>query len=427
MTYAGSANGVQAYQLCFPLCLALGALVAVLCIRSSTASTSGCNEQHGTGSRAQRMQEVMFNVPGDTEQFIEMCGRDWSKLFVSWERVQRMALNGDRSVKAVVWKCRGSCGGLGDRQRGILTSFVLALVLERAFLIDSEEPVPLRHYFHLADPTLHWVFDESLLTGRSSVTEEFMNSDPPQGHYSTANLSYYDNYDYIIQSNNFWQPFHVLHNPAVSNSVELFRQYDEHVLAGCVLNYLLVPARDIQDQLRRVRSSVSASQGRLLAVQLRTGDSISKNGTVLREYIAMFCDCVRKIQMSRVTRMSVFLTTDSSEAAAMFQAEFPDAIVFAGEIFHVDIGKPQSPDAAFRKLVLDHMMISHADHLLISRSGFAEYAALRGFKSYYTPMRCDVSSPISHYSLPTRMPPGPPGGDVHSMDSMLSALAASET
>lgn len=372
------------------------------------------------------LEEIMFANEQDSKTFTENCGRSWRDLFSSWERMQRRALLGDRAVKAVVWRCNIGCGGLGDRQRGILTSFMLALVLDRAFFVDNEAPVPLRHFFQVAHPALHWVFDEGIMQGRSVLTEYFMNELPPLGDYATANLSYYDQYDFIVQSNNFWQPFHVLRNPYVSDRTLVFRRYDEHVLAGCLLNYLLVPVRDIQTQLQGIHSNVAARAERLLAVQVRTGDSQSKNATVLNNFIRMFRDCVDKLNSTIGPPPTIFLTTDSSQALAIFQTHYPNLLTFSGEIFHVDgpFGNPDSPAAAFRKLVLDQMLLAQADELIISRSGFAEFAALRGFKHYYTPVNCEVGNPIPHYALPTSLPPGLSGNDINSMDSMLAALTA---
>ena len=374
--------------------------------------------------RANILQDVMFSHEMDIVRFTEQCGFNWSDMFSSWELVQRRALDGDLDAKAVVWRCKGSCGGLGDRQRGILTSFMLALVLDRAFFIDNEQPVPLRQFFHLAHPSLHWMFDERMLDGRTVLTEDFMNGTPPPGDYANANLSQYSQYDYIIQSNNFWQPFHILQNPHTPSRTSSFRRHEEHVLAGCLLNYLLVPNRDIQTQLQGVRESVALSNEKLLAIQIRTGDSQHKNLKVLNEFVQLFFDCVKVVQRASPTLLRVFLTTDSAQAVDMIQAEYPNLLTFDGEIYHVDgpFGSPVKPDAAFRKIVLDQMLISQADELIISRSGFAEFAALRGFKPYYTPVNCHVGRPIPHYALPTSQPTGVSGNDIDSLETMLAVL-----
>ena len=353
-----------------------------------------------------QLQSLMFEDASDSAEYVRQCGRDWTGLFTEWEEVQRRAIDKPVDAKAVVWKCDGAlCGGLGDRQRGILTSFMLALVTGRAFFIKDDSAAPLQHYFHVGNPSLHWRFEESHLEGRTVLHESFLDGIPPIGDYADSNLAYYDSYDYVFQANNFWQPFHILHNPNITGWAKNLR-FDDHVLAGCLLNYLLVPARDVQATLQQVRRSVTAQRHRLLAVQIRTGDSQDKNTTVLTDLVQQFQTCVKNLSNVSPAAFDIFLTTDSNEALVAFRAAYPSLLTFAGDIYHIDgkFGAPVNADAAFRKTVLDHLMISQADDLLISRSGFAEYAAVRGFKPYYTPTNCNPGRPIPHYVMPTSSP-----------------------
>ena len=410
-------NFVRATKL--KTCLLLTVMIALLLCISLHKHQSDCKARI---SQAQQLQKLMFMDTSDGAEYVTRCGHDWLNLFSRWERVQRRALDGCKETKVVVWKCDGSCGGLGDRQRGILTSFMLALVTGRAFFIQSEAPVPLRRFFHVANPSLHWHFEQSHLDGRSVLHEDFMNTWPPIGDYASSNLSHYDSHDVVIQANNFWQPFHILRNPLLPGWAKKLRHYDDHILAGCLLNYLLVPAREVQMTLEQVRNTVAAQSDRLLAVQIRTGDSQNKNGTVLTEFIQLFKTCVQNLERFSQTPFQIFLTTDSDEALVAFKAAYPRLLFFAGDIFHVDgaFGAPVDADAAFRKLVLDHVMISQASDLLISRSGFAEYAAVRGFKSYYTPVNCNAGKPVPHFSMPTSEPAGVSAADIHSVEEMVN-------
>lgn len=382
--------------------------------------------QHGNSyarpSQTKKVQTWMFLDAADRVEYVKRCGHDWMEIVSRWERLQRRALDGCRDTKAIIWKCDGNCGGLGDRQRGILTSFMLALVIGRAFFIQNDIPVPLQHYFHVANPHLRWTLEESHLEGRTVLHENFLNDWPSIGDYTTANLSHYDSYDFVIQFNNHWQPFQILRNPLTPVWARKLRQYDDHVLAGCLLNYLLVPARSLQDDLHQVRQAVAVHNQRLLAVQIRTGDNQIKNTTVLTDFIQLFQTCIQKLQRFSPVPFQVFLTTDSDEALQVFQAAYPSLLTFSGDIYHVDgrFGAPADPDAAFRKLVLDHLLISQADEVLISRSGFSEYAVLRGFKSYYTPANCIPGKPIPHFMMPTSQPAPGSVDAIHSLDVMLN-------
>ena len=408
---------------CFLLTATIVLLVCVFFLwQHGTAQANLFWEAADRAVYVEQLQTSMFLDAANGAEYVRQCGHDWIDIFSRWEQVQRRALDGFQDTKAVVWKCDGGCGGLGDRQRGILTSFMLALVSGRAFFIQSDRPVPLQNYFHVANPYLRWTFEQSRVDGRTVLDENFLNDWPSVGDYTNANLSYYDSYDFVIQSNNHWQPFQILRNPLAPAWTRKLEQYDDHVLAGCVLNYLLVPARDLQAELHQVRESVAAHNQRLLAVQIRTGDSRDKNATVLTEFIQLFQTCVRKLERFSPDPFQIFLTTDSNEALEAFKAAYPSLLTFSGDIYHVDgpFGAPEDPDAAFRKVVLDHLMISQADELLISRSGFSEYAAVRGFKSYYTPANCNAGTPFPHFQMPTSQPAGISGEAIHTLDVMLN-------
>jgi hypothetical protein len=53
------------------------------------------------------------------------------------------------SLPYLLYRCNGFCGGLGDRVRGVLTTFYMALVTGRCFGTQWEHPVPISQYFHI--------------------------------------------------------------------------------------------------------------------------------------------------------------------------------------------------------------------------------------------------------------------------------------
>lgn len=349
----------------------------------------------------------MFQDNDNAVAYRSQCGTGWHRLFARWESQQKNAMRDD-STKAIVWRCAGSCGGFGDRLRGILTSFALALVTDRAFFIDHPNPAPLQDFFQVAKPHISWVFNQSLLQGRSVLEENFLNHvTPPLGLYSQADLTSYEAYDVVVQINNFWRPFDILHNPSLRH-VDKFRALNEHTLAGCMLNYLLVPMPDLQRQVQDMKQAAIIRQQHVLAVQVRTGDSQSKNETLLKELLQYYELCIQNLQTTGNETYQLFLTTDAEQVLELMKDAHPDMISFAGQIFHVDgnFGAPDSPHAAFKKVILDHLMISQSHKLIISRSGFAELAAVRGFKSYHTPLDCDGTEPVPHYEFHVEQPKG---------------------
>jgi hypothetical protein len=55
-----------------------------------------------------------------------------------------------------------------DRMRGIVTSFLLAVLTNRAFLIDHPVPVHLAKFF---ESSLNWEFNASLIEGMNRIEE----------------------------------------------------------------------------------------------------------------------------------------------------------------------------------------------------------------------------------------------------------------
>lgn len=53
------------------------------------------------------------------------------------------ALKARKSVRVLIYECHGHCGGLGDRVRGIVSAFYLAVDSGRVFFIDQSHPLPL--------------------------------------------------------------------------------------------------------------------------------------------------------------------------------------------------------------------------------------------------------------------------------------------
>ena len=398
------------------------ALSAVWLVASAALVTLTMFYRHkSSGPSIHELESNMFLDSRHVQAYRSNCGSDWRKLFASWEKHQEAALKGNAAIKLIIWRCIDVCGGLGDRQRGILTSFALAMVTGRAFFIDSQKPVPFHQYFAVAHSELHWVFDEKLLQGRSVLEESFMDSFPSIGDYSSANLSYYNNFDVVIQKNNFWKPLSIIQNPLIAED-HPFRLYQPHILAGCVLNYLLVPRHDLQMEVHHVLQHEWQHSRQVVALQVRSGDSQLKNTTVMSALVRTFSSCYAKINaLSGPTTFTPFLTSDSPGVVSLFQTSHANLLTFTGTIMHVDgfFGADGSPHDGFRKVVLDHIMLSQADIILISRSGFGEFAALRGFKPYYSPPNCSSQDEISHYVFPADLQAGVPATQLNSVEDIL--------
>ena len=74
----------------------------------------------------------------------------YARMSISWLWTKRPDFNS--SGKTLIFRCKSFCGGLGDRLRGIMTSYILALVTDRHFMIDMTHPIDIHDFL---SPNLH--------------------------------------------------------------------------------------------------------------------------------------------------------------------------------------------------------------------------------------------------------------------------------
>lgn len=75
--------------------------------------------------------------------------------------------------KFLVYVCEDSCGGLGDRISGIVSSFYLAVSMERVFYIEYTNPVPLEET--LRSKTISWHMGKYIPKFLPAVTVNLMD------------------------------------------------------------------------------------------------------------------------------------------------------------------------------------------------------------------------------------------------------------
>ena len=159
---------------------------------------------------------------------------------------------------------------------------------------------------------------------------------PSIGDYASGDLSFYDQYDIVIQKNNFWKPLSILQNPSLRLTHPVLLSFEPHILAGCMLNYLLVPVRDIQERVQQMKSYALIEGKPLLAIHVRSGDSQSKNASVVDELIQTYHSCVDEVCKGNADFHKVFLSTDSDDVRERLHRVYPDLLEFPGPIAHVD-------------------------------------------------------------------------------------------
>ncbi|RUO96762.1 hypothetical protein BC936DRAFT_141486 [Jimgerdemannia flammicorona] len=338
---------------------------------------------------------LLFTTNAST--YAAHCGDGWRKVFRRFESQQLRALSGDLTVQAVVWRCTHSgCGGLGDRMRGLLTSFAIALLTDRAFFVDHSFPAELSDSFTFLNPGMDWTYQEELTLGRRVSEVTFLNSQPTWDYQHDDPDVHLRDVDVLIQSTNEYLVHRLLVNPFLATKIrELgLDTIPSSNVPGCFLNYILHPTPAIRRTIRKITGAPTAAatsnnDTALIGIQIRTGSSASWTDPkrVPRQAVKDFFRCAQAVERELLAKrpslryVRWFLTSDSEEIVQQAVAKYgaDKILTVPGPIVHIDLTSAQEAHD-LTKTVVDHLILAGADKLVISRSGFSELAGKRAFK-----------------------------------------------
>ena len=306
-----------------------------------------------------------------------------------------------RQGKALIWKCGDICGGFGDRLRGIISTFLLAVLTDRAFLIDHSRPANLADFFDF-HPSLgsSWKFQQSFIDGMD-VTSEFNIDQYKSGKYRYRTENFHDSIKsrvHIMQTNIPVQSY-LLWNPHLEENIRRYGldKINYIDLTGCLMSAVLSPHGEILTAFQRARRYLDNYY--VIGLQIRTGGDNTEvwkdDERVKRSEIGYFWDCAQLLENKRQDSRPVkwFITTDSEKVRQSALEKFGDKVYqVEGDIVHIDKFESAAARRGMHKTLMDFLILSSADRMVISRSNFAEVAALRRFhRAIVYPDECTVS------------------------------------
>lgn len=286
----------------------------------------------------------------------------------------------------LVFECDLStgCGGWGDRQRGIVTAFLLALLTNRVFVIKMDVPCSLDK---ILDPNAYdWNVCNSFLSNRRNR------------HYKQ-----------ILCIDNQLQVYNALYNADIDsewheqvigihiniNLIELVRKHRYTKLRmkwlqntsnedtfRLVLNTLFKPTENMMRDLYRI------SQDKILGKRLVCGHiRMGKNPSVPKDFTLKFGSpndsaILSFLKLYDNRKNVIYIATDSDGIKRKAVESLNNVLLTQFNIVHVDIRSDNDPSLAcggFYMAVLEQYLLSSCDTLLLTRSSFGCNAAyLRG-------------------------------------------------
>lgn len=308
---------------------------------------------------------------------------------VNLSALQTMSL----SNKTMIYSCRSFCGGWGDRLRGILSVYVLALLTDRRFLIDMTYPCDL---LQVVQPNaVNWTWTEpSRQANRSQLIINTMASWRAAYQVEIATMikskdivKDWSNYDDIFLSTNRDYMTPALRNPHLYNRTRrLFAalpmsQASLTGLFALLFELLFQPSLAVR---QRVDTILAASnRHELICLHVRVGknptnpfDHAFTERANTTSAMIQFVD----LNLTNATSPLIFITSDNGQAVSDVLHRYPNSsMTIVGPILHIDRFDRRSTVVrdGFVKVLADFYLLGECQISLLSASGFSSWANRR--------------------------------------------------
>eukprot|EP00928_Gymnodinium_smaydae_P013490 TRINITY_DN14918_c0_g1_i2.p1 TRINITY_DN14918_c0_g1~~TRINITY_DN14918_c0_g1_i2.p1 ORF type:complete len:560 (-),score=129.88 TRINITY_DN14918_c0_g1_i2:235-1914(-) len=319
-------------------------------------------------------------------------------------------------VRVLVYVCQsfGQCGGLGDRVNGIATAFMLAILTDRVFLIDSESPLPLQTL--LAPNKVDWRVRGNI-GALAALRHHSFHDKRRQFEADVGRLATYGD-QVLVLSKNYRMLRTLFEAPALRGAAEavgLPVQAPPFLLAD-LFDFLFRPAPVLALGLGVLRSWLGDLEDRrFVAIHLRTGDIAWDPGRHGKEELPVFLGCAAMAEAALRDAglagdadadpegLPWLLATDSI-AVAEAALELPEAksgkLRVPGELGRIHVDRSEMGDV-LRGTAANYaewLLFGRAAAVVLSRSFFGETAAEIGRvgHAYFAPggacVRVELSS-----------------------------------
>ncbi|XP_060085633.1 uncharacterized protein LOC132565044 [Ylistrum balloti] len=273
----------------------------------------------------------------------------------------------------------GSCGGWSDRLSGILSTYMLAILTNRKFLINFDNPCPLENYFE--PKSYDWRYNKTLLGSKPSRNYHLKdnngwkiidvlltaNSTQPIKDFFTAHVSFVRiNWDMTREFRKF---FHV------ENYAPWITRLHFADIYRYIFDLFFQPKPFLLDILNSVVKNKHTDKMFCAHVRIGRSSTLPKDNVRTKsEDIHVILDFIETIDK---TRHDLFLATDSNELQKQFRSKYSKNFILnvPGRITHIDQTKNGDLCDGFQKQLLDFLLLRTCDKLVICESGFSMMAA----------------------------------------------------
>lgn len=307
-----------------------------------------------------------------------------------------------------------SCGGLGDRLNGIMSSLVVAMLTGRSFAIDWKSPCPLED--HWMPHLIHWhseVWKKKVIGSDSPVVGcmSLFDYPPDNSLFAKHNLTLTMQHHAVVRfsSNVNLLPFLWSNQYHGSAMRTLFGDETARPLFtkqfGCMFHFLFQLTPKLQDTVNQLLVKKEDTQS--IGVQIRLGSKWDLDLMEVPSDMNKWTDALQRL-IKDGSNYDIFITSDQSHVfqyMASFFAHFPSQVRVIEltspsdvHLDHVDAAPPSDIDrslevnvtstsnkapetarcsSSISKMFVDWWVLGECDQILASMSGFGASAIWR--------------------------------------------------
>ncbi|XP_041349733.1 uncharacterized protein LOC121369005 [Gigantopelta aegis] len=305
--------------------------------------------------------------------------------------------------KYIIYRCDGNglCGGLADREEGIVAGFLISQMVGRKFGIRFTVPCDISTF--LQPNLVNWTVDTGNFRSFTMRRVEVIDHDAwklrEQMIKMDLNVSYPEDVVYFKVNQEFIQ--YLLKNKHFK-TLKWAVNLTVPEIYNVIYRRLFQLRPHLDQQFHKFQIRARARNRKLVCTQIR----VWKNPTIPNDYdpgqrldLNIIWDFLKQYNDS--SKYSIFVSTDSEDVRKTGVRLFPDAIVdIGGNIVHIERSSGQQVCGGFAKVILDQLVLSTCDVLILTSSGIGRIASfVRGTSDelYCTSKgkveRCSLSDP----------------------------------
>lgn len=287
--------------------------------------------------------------------------------------------------KFLVYQCYRTCGGLGDREKGIVSAYLLAMLTGRKFIIDLAYPCMIDLFLH--PNKYQWKmckhYIQSLSKSEKLSVLTIDNRLTYERIFTESDVRYSWKAKVVTITINWYALAIIRHylNKTSVPELEWIRNTSNERVVQSVLYTLFRPTKHLENVIATFIDTMVGNRT-LVCSHLRVGQNPSLPNDVDFSRFRGHVDLSEIIKFLSVFNSSnsyaIYVATDSGQVRNIFAKRFVNFISLNRTVMHID--RLSVSDAfgcvGFYNAITEQLLLTKCSVLLLTMSNFGTMAAL---------------------------------------------------